>query len=128
MEYAVEAVKQGAAAVGVASRTHVVLCALKRTPDELAAYQKKIISIDDHIGIALAGLTSDSRVLRFGLVCGRAQWWQQVHAGAGAGVADEHESSDPHAAAGSRHLGQGPNQHARVRWPTVWRRAPRRRL
>lgn len=58
-----EAVKQGAAAVGISSRTHVVLCALKRTPGELASYQKKLVPIDDHIGVALAGLTSDARVL-----------------------------------------------------------------
>ncbi len=58
-----EAVKQGAAAVGVASRRHVVLCALKRTPGDLATYQKKLIAIDDHIGVAIAGLTSDARVL-----------------------------------------------------------------
>ncbi len=63
VEYAMEAVKQGAAAVGVASRTHVVLCALKRTPGDLATYQKKLVPIDDHIGVALAGLTSDARVL-----------------------------------------------------------------
>ncbi|KNZ47577.1 proteasome subunit alpha type [Puccinia sorghi] len=30
---------------------------------ELASYQKKLIRIDDHIGIAIAGLTSDARVL-----------------------------------------------------------------
>lgn len=63
VEYAIEAVKQGAAAVGVASSTHVVLVALKRTPGELASYQKKLVMIDDHLGVALAGLTSDARVL-----------------------------------------------------------------
>lgn len=63
VEYALEAVKQGAAAVGVASATHVVLCALKRTPGGLAAHQKKLIPADDHIGVAIAGLTSDARVL-----------------------------------------------------------------
>lgn len=63
VEYAMEAVKQGAAAVGVSSQTHVVLAAIKRTPGELATYQKKLIMIDDHIGVALAGLTSDARVL-----------------------------------------------------------------
>jgi 20S proteasome subunit alpha 6 len=58
-----EAVKQGAAAVGVSSKTHVVLVALKRTPGELASHQRKLLPVDDHIGIALAGLTSDARVL-----------------------------------------------------------------
>ena len=63
VEYAMEAVKQGAASVGVASSTHVVLCAVKRTPGELASYQKKLIAVDDHIGVAISGLTSDARVL-----------------------------------------------------------------
>ncbi|KAI0217599.1 Proteasome subunit alpha type-6 [Massospora cicadina] len=45
------------------ARTHAVLVALKRAPHELASYQKKIIVIDDHIAIAIAGLTSDARVL-----------------------------------------------------------------
>lgn len=63
VEYALEAVKQGSAAVGLRSNTHVVLLALKRSTGELASYQKKLIRIDDHIGIAIAGLTSDARVL-----------------------------------------------------------------
>ncbi|CAG8478500.1 7348_t:CDS:10 [Funneliformis caledonium] len=63
IEYALEAVKQGSAAVGLRSNTHAVLLALKRSSDELASYQKKLIRIDDHLGIAIAGLTSDARVL-----------------------------------------------------------------
>jgi len=63
VEYALEAVKQGAVSVGLSSPTHVVLVALKRTPDELASHQRKLLTIDDHIGVALAGLTSDARVL-----------------------------------------------------------------
>jgi 20S proteasome alpha/beta subunit len=31
----------------------------------LSAHQKKIIPIDDHIGISIAGLTADARLLRF---------------------------------------------------------------
>lgn len=58
-----EAVKQGSAVVGAVSSSHVVLAALKRSPSSLSAYQKKIIGIDRHIGIAIAGLTSDARVL-----------------------------------------------------------------
>lgn len=58
-----EAVKQGSAAVGLRSKTHVVLLTLKRSTGELASYQKKLIRIDDHIGVAIAGLTSDARVL-----------------------------------------------------------------
>jgi len=63
IEYAMEAVKQGSACVGVKSRTHAVICTLKRLPAKLASYQKKIFKIDQHIGIAIAGLTSDARVL-----------------------------------------------------------------
>lgn len=58
-----EAVKQGAASVGISSNEWVVLVALKRSPGELASYQKKLVMVDDHIGMAIAGLTSDARVL-----------------------------------------------------------------
>ena len=76
-------VLQGAAAVGVKSKTHAVVAAVKVVPNiscssatqkmllfvqrassELSAYQKKIHPIDDHVGIALAGLASDGRLLR----------------------------------------------------------------
>ncbi|GAA5894145.1 proteasome core particle subunit alpha 6 [Sporobolomyces salmoneus] len=63
VEYALEAVKQGSACVGLRSDTHVILLGLKRSTGELASYQKKLIRIDDHLGIAIAGLTSDARVL-----------------------------------------------------------------
>lgn len=63
VEYALEAIKQGSAAVGLVSKNHVVLVALKRNAEELGSYQKKIIKIDDHMGIALAGLAPDARVL-----------------------------------------------------------------
>jgi len=63
VEYALEAVKQGSAAVGLRSKTHSVLLALKRSTGELASYQQKMYRIDDHVGIAIAGLTSDARVL-----------------------------------------------------------------
>ncbi|KAH3663336.1 hypothetical protein OGAPHI_005326 [Ogataea philodendri] len=61
--YALEAIKQGSAAVGITSKTHVVLVALKRNAEELGSYQKKIIKVDNHMGIALAGLAPDARVL-----------------------------------------------------------------
>jgi len=63
IEYAMEAVKQGSACVGLKSKTHAVICTLKRSSSELASHQQKIFKIDDHIGIAIAGLTSDARVL-----------------------------------------------------------------
>lgn len=73
--------KQGSVVVGVVSKTHAVLAALKvsipcdllnisktdswkqRNAEDLSSYQKKIIPIDAHYGIALAGLASDARVL-----------------------------------------------------------------
>lgn len=63
VEYAMEAVKQGSAVVGVRSSTHVVMATLKRSASELASYQKKLSMIDDHVGVAIAGLTADARVL-----------------------------------------------------------------
>lgn len=60
-----EAVKQGSATVGLKNKTHAVLIALKRASSELSAYQEKIIPIDNHMGITLAGLTADARMLRF---------------------------------------------------------------
>lgn len=63
VEYALEAIKQGSAAVGIASNTHVVLVALKRNAEELGSYQKKITRIDDNMGLALAGLAPDARLL-----------------------------------------------------------------
>ncbi|KID86904.1 Proteasome, subunit alpha/beta [Metarhizium guizhouense ARSEF 977] len=85
IEYAAEAVKQGSVVVGIVSKTHAVLCAVKaglrlilnqrcfanknrltssqRNAEELSSYQKKLFSIDEHAGIAIAGLTSDARVL-----------------------------------------------------------------
>lgn len=63
VEYALEAIKQGSAAVGIVAGDHVVLAALKRNAEELGLYQRKIIKVDDHMGIALAGLAPDARVL-----------------------------------------------------------------
>lgn len=63
VEYAMEAVKQGSATVGVKNKSHAVLVALKRATSELSAHQKKIIPIDDHCGMSIAGLTADARML-----------------------------------------------------------------
>ncbi|KAJ8653169.1 hypothetical protein O0I10_011218 [Lichtheimia ornata] len=63
VEYAVEAVKQGSAAIGLRSNEYAILLGLKRSSGDLASYQKKLIKVDDHMGIAIAGLTSDARVL-----------------------------------------------------------------
>lgn len=63
IEYAMEAVKQGSAAVGLKSHEYAVLATLKRAPSELSSYQRKVFKIDDHMGIAISGLTADGRIL-----------------------------------------------------------------
>lgn len=63
VEYAMESVKQGSACVGLRSDTHAVIGALKRSVSALSSHQKKILEIDDHIGIGIAGLTADARTL-----------------------------------------------------------------
>jgi len=63
IEYAQEAVKQGSAVVGVRNKNYAVLATLKRTTSDLASTQKKLFPIDDHIGMAIAGLTADARLL-----------------------------------------------------------------
>ncbi|XP_020914494.1 proteasome subunit alpha type-1 [Exaiptasia diaphana] len=65
IEYAMEAVKQGSATVALKSKSHAVLVALKRAPSELSAHQKKILPVDSHVGISIAGLTADARLLRY---------------------------------------------------------------
>ena len=58
-----EAVKQGSACLGIVGKDGVVLAALKRQPNELSGYQKKLLKIDDHMTIAVAGLNADARTL-----------------------------------------------------------------
>lgn len=59
-----ETVRQGSATVGVKSKKYAVLVALKRSPSECVAHQEKIYPIDDFVGVSIAGLTSDARLLR----------------------------------------------------------------
>jgi len=54
---------QGTVCLGLRSKTHVVLAGLKRSPNELASYQKKLVKIDDHMGVGMSGLTADGRSL-----------------------------------------------------------------
>jgi len=65
VEYALELVKRGAPIVGVYSLEGVVLAA-NETPEsdlEDPNYYRKIFQFDDHVGVAIAGLSSDARVL-----------------------------------------------------------------
>jgi proteasome alpha subunit len=65
VEYALELVKRGAPIVGVYSPEGVALVA-NETPEsrlEHPNYFRKIFEFDDHIGVAIAGLSSDARVL-----------------------------------------------------------------
>ena len=41
----------------------MVIASLKRSQSELASYQRKLFKIDDHVGIAMSGLTADGRIL-----------------------------------------------------------------
>merc|ERR1711935_310800 len=63
LEYAKESIKQGSCVVALKSSTHVVITALKRAAHELSSHQRKVFRIDDHVGVGIAGLTSDARVL-----------------------------------------------------------------
>ncbi len=65
VEYAMELVKRGAPIVGVSSPEGAVLAA-NETPEsrlEDPKYFRKIFQLDDHVGVAIAGLSSDARVL-----------------------------------------------------------------
>ncbi|XP_065357063.1 proteasome subunit alpha type-1 [Calliphora vicina] len=63
VEYAMEAVKLGSATVGLKNKDYAVLVALRRASSELSSSQRKIIPIDDHLGISISGITADARVL-----------------------------------------------------------------
>merc|ERR1712048_1288686 len=63
VEYALEAGKQGSAAVGCRSKTHAVLVTRMRQNSDLADLHRKIFRIDDHVAVAMAGLIADGRVL-----------------------------------------------------------------
>lgn len=63
VEYAMAAVDQGTPVLGLRSKTAVVLCSNMRAPSELAEEKKKVMKIDNHLAMGIAGLTSDARVL-----------------------------------------------------------------
>ena len=65
VEYALELVKRGSPIVGVKSPEGVVLAAIEPKQSRLAApiNSKKIYQIDEHVAVAIAGLSPDARVL-----------------------------------------------------------------
>lgn len=65
VEYALELVKRGSPIVGVRCLEGTVLAAVEPQLSKLASpgTSKKIFKIDDHIGVAIAGLSPDARVL-----------------------------------------------------------------
>jgi proteasome alpha subunit len=65
VEYALELVKRGSPIVGIKSEEGIVLAVLEPQLSKLAAptNSKKIFRIDDHVGVAIAGLSPDARVL-----------------------------------------------------------------
>jgi len=63
VEYAMEAVKQGGAVVGLRSNDFAVLAAIRRAPADVASFQNKIFQIDRHLGVASSGLIPDARTL-----------------------------------------------------------------
>lgn len=65
VEYALELVKRGAPIVGVASKEGVVIAANETLESKLEdpEYNRKIFQLDQHVCSAIAGLSSDARVL-----------------------------------------------------------------
>lgn len=55
--------RQGSCSVGIRSKKYAVIGAIKRSHNDLASHQEKVFKIDEHIGIAVSGLTADARTL-----------------------------------------------------------------
>lgn len=64
IKYVLNAVTSGSVIVGLKSKTHSVLAGFKkRQQADFSSYDQKLFNIDDHCGIAIAGMTADARVL-----------------------------------------------------------------
>ena len=63
VEYAKEAVKKGATALGVTYENGTVLAATRSTPELQVRNPEKVFKVDEHLGIATSGLVADGRKL-----------------------------------------------------------------
>ncbi|MCK4686964.1 MAG: archaeal proteasome endopeptidase complex subunit alpha [Candidatus Lokiarchaeota archaeon] len=65
VEYAIEAVRRGTTAIVCRNKNSVVFAVEKKSSQlqEETLGSEKIFKIDDHIGVAISGLTADARVL-----------------------------------------------------------------
>jgi len=66
VEYAMEAISNAGAAVGILASDGVILAAEKRITSKLLDVRKsteKMYKIDDHCAVAVAGITSDANIL-----------------------------------------------------------------
>eukprot|EP00768_Dysnectes_brevis_P000889 gnl/Dysnectes_brevis/1205_a1347_2172.p1 GENE.gnl/Dysnectes_brevis/1205_a1347_2172~~gnl/Dysnectes_brevis/1205_a1347_2172.p1 ORF type:complete len:259 (+),score=63.86 gnl/Dysnectes_brevis/1205_a1347_2172:720-1496(+) len=61
VSYAMESPKLGSPCVGIKTKTHVILAAIKRQIGPLSSHQPKLFDVDGHIGIAVSGLYADAR-------------------------------------------------------------------
>jgi len=66
VEYAMEAISHAGTAVGILSKTGIVLAAEKKVVSPLlepSASSDKMYKIDDHVAVAVAGITADANIL-----------------------------------------------------------------
>jgi proteasome alpha subunit len=65
VEYALETVKRGSIVLAITSPEGVVLAAEEKTTSKLqdTNFSWKIFQIDEHVGVAISGLSSDARIL-----------------------------------------------------------------
>ena len=74
VEYAFEAVRRGWTTLGVKGVDGIVLAVEKRQVSPLMEGMEKIKKVDEHVGLAFAGLSSDARVL-----IDQARTYAQIH-------------------------------------------------